>query len=78
MPLFSPTILNILGFKVNSADRNSSINFGPSCHIDVNNFTKSNTSGSSSSGDFVFQPQGPTAVFDPDVIDSQGPKASIV
>lgn len=78
MPLFSPTIINLLGFRVNSADRNSNINFGPSCQIDVANFTKANTGGGASAGDFIFQPQGPTAIFDPDVIESQGPKVSVV
>lgn len=78
MPLFSPAITNLLGFKVNSMDRSSHINFGPSCQIDVTNFTKANTGGASSTGDLVFQPQGLAAVFDPDIFEHQGGKASVV
>jgi len=78
MPIvFSPTILNIFGFKVNSTDRNSPINLGPSCQIDVNNFSKSNTGSGSSSGDFIFQPQGTSVVFDSHVLDVEK-KASIL
>lgn len=76
--LFSPAILNVFGFKVVTVDRNSNINFGPSCQTDLNNFTKANTGSGSSFGDFVFQPQGPSAVIDPDVFEPIGRKASIV
>ncbi|MGQ9824332.1 MAG: spore germination protein [Desulfotomaculales bacterium] len=73
---FSPSFVNLLGFKIISMDRASVINFGPSLQNALNNFAKTNAGSGSSFGDFTFSPQGASAVFDPDAVDSPEAKAS--
>ncbi len=76
--LFSPSFLNMLGFKVNSLDSSSVINLGPSFQFDLTTFTKANAGSGTQIGDFAFSPQGISAVSDPDVADAQQAKASVL
>jgi|GEM_PF-3729554 len=76
--LFSPSFSSVLGFKVNTMDHNSSINFGPTCLIDLTTFSKASTGSGSSFGDFAFEPEGFSLVIDPDVIDTPESKAGTI
>ncbi|MCL6446577.1 MAG: spore germination protein [Armatimonadetes bacterium] len=76
--LFSPSFINLFGFKVNFMDHNSVINLGPSCQFDLNTFTKGNTGSGSTNGDLPFSPAVLDVIFDNDFADAQETKISLV
>lgn len=76
--LFSPSFINLFGFKVNYMDHNSIINFGPSCQFDISTFTKANTGSDSTNGDFPFSPTIMDVIIDSDFADAQETKTSLL
>ncbi|WLR43358.1 hypothetical protein LC087_04015 [Bacillus carboniphilus] len=76
--MFSPMILNIIGFKVNLVDEQSSINLGPSIQADKFNSSKRTQGFGETSGDLspVYIPIN--FVADPDVVDSNAVKNSFI
>lgn len=72
------TIINLLGFKVNIIDNNSSINFGPSLSVDTLFSSKRNAGFGQENGDFSLVLAPLNVVVDPDVKDSNSAKGSFV
>lgn len=75
--IFFPVQINMLGFKVNTVDRNASISIGPSVRTDFNAFTKANAGTGAQNGDLpVTFATG--FLNDADVFDATGTKESII
>ncbi|RLQ95447.1 hypothetical protein [Falsibacillus albus] len=76
--LFAPMVVNLLGFKVNVADRSAVVNVGPNQQIDLFVSTKQNQGFGEGNGDLapVYIPI--TVVNDPDVNDSNSGKWSLI
>ncbi|WP_128894793.1 hypothetical protein [Longirhabdus pacifica] len=75
---FAPTLVNLVGFKVNLIDRASTISFGGVTQIDFFLSTKINQGYGEDAGDFSVSIVPISTVFDPDVIDSTSAKASVI
>ncbi|WP_128894792.1 hypothetical protein [Longirhabdus pacifica] len=75
---FAPTVVNLVGFKVNLIDRASKISFGGVVDIDFFLSTKINQGYGESAGDFNVQIFPISTVYDPDVIDSPSSKVSVI
>ncbi|OAT85243.1 spore germination protein [Desulfotomaculum copahuensis] len=71
MPLvvLSPPILNIFNFKINSLDRGSIVNFGPSANDNFTSYNKFNNGQGALTGDLSPSFSCGT-VFDPDILDN--------
>lgn len=75
--MFAPTVINMLGFKVNTVD-NSTSAVGPIQQVDVFLSYKRNYGIGESNGDASPQLLPSTAINDPDASDSPTFKASII
>ncbi|MBW8348783.1 hypothetical protein K0H71_04860 [Bacillus sp. IITD106] len=76
--VLGPVVINVLGFKVNAMDRNSSLNFAASPRIDTFLTTKQNYGFGEENGDFNLNNVPLSLVNDMDVNDSNSQKTSIV
>ncbi|MCZ8514052.1 hypothetical protein O9H85_16800 [Paenibacillus filicis] len=76
--IFAPMSVNLLGFKVNVLDRDSTLSFGPSQKIDVFISSKQNMGFGENNGDLspIFVPMD--IILDSDVLDNVPNKNSIV
>ncbi|HHW42515.1 hypothetical protein GFC01_02230 [Desulfofundulus thermobenzoicus] len=75
--IFFPVQINMLGFKVNTMEHNSSISFGSSIVTDLSVFTKSNTSTGAQNGDFPAS-FSLGALNDSDIFDATQSKGSVI
>ena len=76
---FSPVVINMLGFKINSNDHNSIISFGPNAQNDYFISYKRNQGFGEQNGDLLTSPVLPVCGFnDPDWADSDSVKNSFV
>nr|WP_248931073.1 hypothetical protein [Paenibacillus hamazuiensis] len=75
---FTPTQINMLGFKVNTIDNQSVVNFGSLQNIDVFLSYKRNQAFGELNGDLSPANIPISSVNDPDVIDSNTGKTSVV
>ena len=76
--IFSPVVINLLGFKVNILERNSMINFAPTQQADVFLSTKRNQGFGEENGDVTAVYIPISYVVDADVSDSNSIKNSVV
>jgi len=76
--LFAPVQINLLAFKINEIDHNSSEVLGSSAMIDVFNSDKRNTGFGSQYGDANLMLLQSTAIFDGDFADNNAVKESLV
>ncbi|MBM7645726.1 hypothetical protein JOD45_001945 [Scopulibacillus daqui] len=76
--IFSPMTVNLLGFKVNSMDRSSTIAFGPIQQADFYQSTKRNQAYGEQNGDAVAMYLPVSTVFDPDLLDMNSQKNSLI
>ncbi|WP_226659166.1 hypothetical protein [Pseudalkalibacillus hwajinpoensis] len=76
--IFAPTVINLLGFKVNILERNSMINFAPTQQADVFLSTKRNQGFGEENGDVTAVYIPISYVVDADVSDSNSIKNSVV
>lgn len=76
--LFAPAVINLIAFKVNANDRNSSITVGPYQQIDYFLSNKQNQGFGEENGDLatVFLPINIQS--DADISDSNAAKASVI
>ncbi|MFY4774759.1 hypothetical protein [Metabacillus sp. RGM 3146] len=76
--IFSPMVLNVMGFKVNVIDRSGTLNIGTLQQIDYFLSVKQNQGFGEENGDIapIYLPI--SSVFDPDVSDSNSWKNSVV
>jgi len=78
MLFFTPTAVNLLGFKVNAVDNSSVINVGPLQYIDQFVSYKRNQGYGEQNGDLSPSTIPLTVTIDPDLIDSPAVKNSAV
>lgn len=78
MLFFTPTAVNLLGFKVNAIDNSSVVNFGPIQYIDQFVSYKRNQGFGEQNGDLSPSNIPLTVSIDPDWIDSPSLKGSAV
>lgn len=78
MLFFTPTAVNLLGFKVNSNDNSSVINVGPLQYIDQFVSYKRNQGYGEQNGDLSPSNIPLTVVADTDLLDSPSVKNSAV
>ena len=76
--IFSPSIANVLNFKVNVLDRNSQVVFGSSQQLDVFLSTKRNMGFGEQNGDLSLVNIPINFINDTDVTDSGSVKNSVV
>ncbi len=76
--VFGPMVVNLLAFKVNAMDRNSSLNFAPSQRIDNFQAVKQNYGLGEENGDFSIMNVPLSVVNDMDVNDTNSQKSSII
>lgn len=75
---FAPMAINMLGFKVNSMDRASTVSLGPIQQVGFFLSTKRNQGFGEQNGDVNAITLPINSVIDPDVIDVSSQKNSIV
>ncbi|HAM79471.1 MAG TPA: hypothetical protein DCO80_01520 [Ornithinibacillus sp.] len=75
---FAPMVVNILGFKVNVMDRAATLSFGPVQQAGCFLSTKRNQGFGEENGDLTTFNIPMTSVYDPDLIDSNSQKNSIL
>ncbi|MEK5520733.1 MULTISPECIES: spore germination protein [Heyndrickxia] len=78
MFFFTPMVVNLLGFKINSVDNSSVINAGPVQSIDQFTAYKRNQAFGELNGDLSPTTLPITAIVDPDVSDSPAVKNSVI
>ncbi|GIN41703.1 MULTISPECIES: spore germination protein [Heyndrickxia] len=78
MFFFTPTVVNMLGFKINSVDNSSVINAGPVQAIDQFTSYKRNQAFGEQNGDFSLMNLPLSSVVDPDISDSATAKNSFI
>ncbi len=78
MLFFTPTVVNLLGFKVNSIDNSSVVNVGPVQSIDQFVSYKRNQGFGEQNGDLSPSNIPLTVAIDPDLTDSPSLKNSAV
>ncbi|MDH5163760.1 hypothetical protein [Heyndrickxia oleronia] len=78
MFFFTPTVVNMLGFKVNTVDNSSVINAGPVQVVDQVTSYKRNQAFGEQNGDFSLVNLPLSSVVDPDVSDSATAKNSLI
>ena len=78
MFFFTPTVVNMLGFKINSVDNSSVINAGPVQVVDQVTSYKRNQAFGEQNGDFSLMNLPLSSVVDPDVTDSATAKNSFI
>lgn len=78
MFFFTPTVVNMLGFKINSVDNSSVINAGPVQVVDQVTSYKRNQAFGEQNGDFSLMNLPLSSVVDPDVTDSATAKNSLI
>lgn len=78
MLFFTPTVVNVLAFKINAVDNGSVVNAGPVQRIDEFISYKRNQSLGEINGDLSPQNIPIATVIDPDVVDSASVKTSEV
>jgi len=76
MLFFTPTAVNMLGFKVNAVDHASVINFGPVQYIDQFMSYKRNQGFGEQNGDLSPSNIPLSVAIDPDLSDSNSLKGS--
>ncbi|GAB4264351.1 hypothetical protein Tfer_1408 [Thermincola ferriacetica] len=76
--MFAPMVVNLLGFKINVAERNSIISLGPVFQIDVFQSNKRNQGFGEQNGDLSPNWFPVQAVNNPVVQDSASAKLSAV
>lgn len=76
--MFAPMTVNVLGFKVNSMDRLSTLCLGPLQQIDIFESNKRNQGFGEQNGDFAALTIPINYVQDSDLIDSAGEKISVI
>ncbi|UOQ44042.1 hypothetical protein MUN89_19595 [Halobacillus salinarum] len=76
--MFAPSVVNILGFKVNVLDRSSTIAFAGLQQTDFFLSTKRNMGFGEQNGDLACVNVPINFVADPDVLDSNSTKGSVV
>ncbi|MGE8205127.1 hypothetical protein ACQKP0_11225 [Heyndrickxia sp. NPDC080065] len=76
--LFTPMVINLLGFKVNAVDNSSAVNVGSFQVIDHFNSYKRNQGIGEQNGDLapIYIPFG--TVIDPDITDDTTAKNSLI
>ncbi|SCC36015.1 hypothetical protein SAMN04488137_3714 [Fictibacillus solisalsi] len=78
MVLFSPMVVNMLGFKVNTMDRSATLGFGPVQQLDLFSSNKINQGFGEDNGDLTVVNLPIIWVADQDVIDSNSVKNSVL
>lgn len=78
MFFFTPTAVNLLGFKVNSVDNSGVMNVGPMQYIDQFVAYKRNQGFGEQNGDLSPSNIPLTVTIDPDMIDSPSLKGSAI
>ncbi|MEH7382106.1 hypothetical protein V7138_16725 [Bacillus sp. JJ1533] len=78
MVLFTPMVLNVLGFKINSNDNGAVANMGSIQLVDQLVTYKRNQAFGEQNGDLNLINVPVAAVFDPDASDSNAVKNSVV
>ncbi|MED2974652.1 hypothetical protein P4361_20750 [Fictibacillus sp. B-59209] len=76
--LFSPMVVNMLGFKVNSMDRSATLSFGPIQQLDLFSSNKINQGFGEDNGDLTVVNLPIIWVADQDVIDAASVKNSVL
>ncbi|MDN4525165.1 hypothetical protein [Fictibacillus fluitans] len=76
--LFSPMVVNMLGFKVNTMDRSATLAFGPVQQLDLFSSNKTNQGFGEDNGDLTVVNLPIIWVADQDVIDSNSVKNSVL
>ncbi|WHY74857.1 hypothetical protein [Fictibacillus enclensis] len=76
--LFSPMVVNMLGFKVNAMDRSATLAFGPVQQLDMFSSNKINQGFGEDNGDLTVVNLPIIWVADQDVIDSNSVKNSVL
>lgn len=75
---FGPLVVNVLGIKVNTMDRNSSMNLAPSPRVDTFLTMKQTYGLGEENGDFSIVNLPLNFVNDSDVYDTNAQKTSVV
>ncbi len=76
--LFSPMVVNMLGFKVNTMDRSATLSFGPIQQLDLFSSNKINQGFGEDNGDLTVVNLPIIWVADQDVIDAASVKNSVL
>ncbi|RST76536.1 hypothetical protein D4T97_004310 [Siminovitchia acidinfaciens] len=76
--MFGPVVINLLAFKVNTMDRNASVNMAPSARFDVFLNNKQNYGLGEENGDFSIMNVPLNLVNDQDVNDTNAQKTSVI
>ena len=76
--VFGPVVINLLVFKVNTMDRNASVNLAASARFDVFLSNKQNYGLGEENGDFSIMNVPLNLVNDQDVNDSNSQKTSVI
>ncbi|UZJ78661.1 MULTISPECIES: hypothetical protein [unclassified Fictibacillus] len=76
--LFSPMVVNMLGFKVNTMDRSATLSFGPIQQLDLFSSNKINQGFGEDNGDLTVVNLPIIWVADQDVIDAPSVKNSVL
>jgi hypothetical protein len=75
---FSPSVVNVGGFKINTMDRGSSLTLGPYQQVDYFLSAKINQGFGEENGDFTPLVVPISNVLDADLVDSNSAKNSVV
>lgn len=75
---FTPMVINVVAYKVNSMDRASEVNMGPVQKADIFLATKRNQGFGEDNGDFSFIPVPVNLIGDQDLFDNPSAKGSVV
>lgn len=76
--IFAPMVVNVLGFKVNVMDRLSTLSFGPIQQTDIYESNKRNQGFGEENGDLTAVYIPITYINDPDLLDGNSQKGSVV
>ncbi|SFE63028.1 hypothetical protein SAMN05428981_10750 [Bacillus sp. OV194] len=76
--LFSPMVVNMLGFKVNTMDRSATLSFGPIQQLDLFSSNKINQGFGEDNGDLTVVNLPIIWVADQDFIDAPSVKNSVL
>ncbi|VEF47684.1 YocN [Bacillus freudenreichii] len=76
--MFGPVVINLLVFKVNTMDRNASVNLAASARFDVFLANKQNYGLGEENGDFSIMNVPLNLVNDQDVNDTNAQKTSVI
>lgn len=78
MLFFTPTVVNVIAFKINAVDNGSVINAGPVQSIDEFISYKRNQALGEINGDLSPQNIPVATIVDPDVVDGSSAKTSAI